>query len=82
MTQKKLIYINPRISKDAIEAEARLLLENKIVDEGNDDVLDMAIAIAHKEKMNVKFVYKEKELNPDIAYSIRYNNGFDIRPKS
>lgn len=81
MTQTKLIYIKSRKRKEVVEAEARLLLENLIQDEGDDEVLDTAIAIAHKEKMNVKFVYREKEIDPDIAFSIRYNSGYDIRPK-
>lgn len=81
MTQTKLIYIKPRKHKEVIEQEARLLLENLIQDEGDDEVLDTAIAIAYKEKMNVKFVYREKEIDPDIAFGIRYNNGYDIRPK-
>lgn len=81
MTQAKLIYIKSRKRKEVIEAEARLLLENLIQDEGDDEVLDTAIAIAYKEKMNVKFVYREKEIDPDIAFSIRYNSGYDIRPK-
>jgi hypothetical protein len=70
-----------RKSKKAIETEARLLLENLIQDEG-DDVLDMAISIAYKENKNVKFVLREKEIAPEIAFSIRYNSGLNIRPSS
>lgn len=80
MTQIKLIYIKSRKTKAQIGIEARLLLDNQIQDEGDDDVLDAAIAIARAEKLNVKFVHREKEITPDIAYSIRYNRGLDIRP--
>ena len=59
-----------------------MLLENKIQDEGDDDVLDMAISIAYKENKNVKFVFREKEIEPEIAFSIRYNSGLNIRPSS
>jgi hypothetical protein len=79
MSETKLIHIKSRKSKGTIEIEARLLLENLIQDEGDDDVLDMAISIAYKENKNVKFVFKEKEIEPVIAYGIRYNSGFDIR---
>lgn len=80
MTQTKLIYIKSRKTKAQIDIEARLLLDNQILDEGDDDVLDTAIAIACAEKLNVKFVHREKEITPDTAYSIRYNSGLDIRP--
>ena len=80
MTETRLIYIKSRKTKSQIDIEARLLLGNLIQDEGDDDVLDAAIAIARAEKLNVKFVHREKEITPDIAYSIRYNSGLDIRP--
>ena len=80
MSDTKLVHIKPRKSKGSIEIEARLLLENKIQDSGDDDVLDMAISIAHKENKNVKFVRKEKEIAPEMAYRLRYDSGLDIRP--
>ena len=52
MSETKLIHIKSRKSKETIEIEARLLLENLTQDEGDDDVLDMAISIAYKEKMH------------------------------
>jgi len=79
MSETKLILIKSRKTKEAIEVEARLLLEGLIQDEGDDDVLDMAIAIAYKEKINVNFVRGEKVINPKLAFSIRYSSGYDIR---
>ena len=77
--EMRLIHIKRRKTKEVIEAEARLLLEGLIHDEGDDDVLDKAIEIAHKEGRDVKFMRGEAELNPESAYGIRYFSGYDIR---
>jgi len=39
----------------------------------------MAIAIAHKEGLDVKFIRGEAELSPESAYGIRYFSGYGIR---
>jgi hypothetical protein len=81
MTRK--IYIKPAKKQSTIEHRARLLLEGSIEDDGDDEVLDTAIAIAHADNLDVVFVCQgsknQKEISAEIAFNIRYNSGFRIR---
>ncbi len=78
MTQR--IHIKPSKNWTEIDERATLLLEGKIQDDGDDDILDRAIGIAYEQNLDVVFMRGEKAINPEIAYSIRYHNGFTIRP--
>jgi hypothetical protein len=83
MTRK--IYIKPAKKQSTIEHRAKLLLEGSIEDDGDDEVLDTAIAIAHGNNLDVVFVRqgyeseKEKEISAETAFNIRYECGFRIR---
>ncbi len=78
----RFIHIKRRKTKEEIEHEARLILAGLAIDMGDDDVLDKAIEIACKERLDVVFMHKEKEVTPEMACGIRYNLGLDIRPRN
>lgn len=75
----KEIVVQKREAKN-VERLAILLLETGS-ENGDDDVLDRAIEIAYREKRDVVFRIdgSEKLLTPEIAYSLRYRRGIDIR---
>jgi hypothetical protein len=78
MTNK--IYIKSSKSYETMQEQARLLLEGKIEDDGDDEVLDIAILMAYKNDLDVLFIRYDKEITPETAYNIRYGNGYRIRP--
>jgi hypothetical protein len=78
MTQR--IHIKPSKNWTEIDERAMLLLEGKIQDDGDDDILDRAIGMAYEQNLDVVFMRGEKAINPEIAYGIRYRSGLRIRP--
>ena len=76
----KRIYIKPSKHWSEVEEQARLLLEGKIQDNGDDEVLDTAIRMAHEGNLDILFVRNGREVTPETAYNIRYHSGLRIRP--
>jgi hypothetical protein len=76
----KRIYIKSSKHWSEVEEQARLLLEGEIQDDGDDEVLDTAIRMAHEGNLDVVFVRNGKSVTPEIAYGIRYHSGLRIRP--
>ncbi len=77
----KEIVLMPRrkLPPEELERRARLLLTTQ-TDAGDDEVLDLAIKIAHDERLDVVFRNERgKLLTPELAYSLRYNGGLDVR---
>lgn len=77
----KEIVLMPRQkhTPEELERRARLLLPTQ-TDNGDDDVLDAAIKIAYEEKLDVVFRNERGKLfSPELAYSLRYNGGLDVR---
>jgi hypothetical protein len=76
----KRIYIKSSKHWSEVEEQARLLLDGEIQDNGDDEVLDTAILMAHEGNLDVVFVRNGREVTPETAYGMRYHRGLKIRP--
>jgi hypothetical protein len=78
----RTIKIKPRYSDEDIERLANLLLEGKIDDLGEDDVLDRAIKIANAKSLEVLFDDGAgRVFTSEMAYRLRFVRALDIRDR-
>lgn len=78
MRETRIIKIKPKKSDKQIEQEARKLLQTGL-DDGDDDVLDVAIYQAVMNNSNVIFEINGNQIQPDMAYRLRYERGLCLR---